>query len=58
MSWQEIFTAFPVLLAPVVFWLAYKIVHIENKLMGGVREDIAEMKTDIKWLVEKHRNEK
>ena len=56
MTLDELFTTFPFLIVPIVFWTAWKVIHLENKLLGDIRSDVTEMKTDIKWLVEKHRD--
>ena len=56
MTIEDVFMTFPMLLVPVIFWTAYKVIQIENKLMARMNQDITEIKTDIKWLVEKHRN--
>lgn len=57
MALEDIFTSFPFLLVPIIFWTAYKVVQLENKMLGEMKSDLTEMKTDIKWLVEKHRGE-
>lgn len=46
------------LLVPLVFWCVYKIIQIENKLLGSIKEDITELKTDMKWLVHFHQDKK
>ena len=57
MSWEEFLSSFPMLLVPVIFWLVYKVNKLEAEQLGEIKEDVAEMKTDIKWLVAKHRDE-
>ena len=57
MSWEEFLSTFPMLLVPVIFWLVYKVNQLEAQQIGEIKEDVAEMKTDIKWLVAKHRDE-
>ena len=57
MTFEEFFTSFPLLLVPIIFWTAWKVIQLENKVLGDIKSDVTEMKTDIKWLVEKHRKE-
>ena len=55
MTWEEFLSTFPALLIPIIFWLVYKVNQIEGKIISEIREDVSEMKTDIKWLVKEHR---
>ena len=54
---EEILASFPMLFVPIIFWLVYKVNQLEAQQIGEIKEDVAEMKTDIKWLVAKHRDE-
>lgn len=54
MSWNDFLTSFPALLTPIVFWTVWKVTQIENKLMSEIKNDLTEVKTDIKWLVSVH----
>ena len=57
MSIEEFLSTFPMLFVPIIFWLVWKVNKLEAEQLGAIKEDVAEMKTDIKWLVAKHRDE-
>ena len=48
---EQFLTMYPLALAPVVLWTVWRIHKLENEIMMRIREDIAEIKNDIKWLV-------
>ena len=56
MTLQDFFTSFPFLLTPVIFWTAWKVIQIENKVLGEIKSDVTEMRNDIKWLVHQQQN--
>ena len=51
---QEFLTMYPLALAPVVIWCVWRIHALESNHISKMREDIAEIKNDIKWLVKAH----
>ena len=55
---EEFFHTFPMVLVPLVLWTVWKVVQIENRLLGEIKEDVAELKTDVKWLVHFHDKDK
>jgi len=50
MSIEEFLSTFPMLFVPIIFWLVWKVNKLEAEQLGAIKEDVAEMKTDIKWL--------
>lgn len=55
---EEFLTMYPLALAPIVIWCVWRIHKLENELLVRMREDIAEIKNDIKWLVKTHEEHK
>jgi|TARA_R110000772_G_scaffold99883_1_gene199899 hypothetical protein len=51
-------TLFITSLVSVVAFVAWRVYIIETLHLKGITETIAEIKTDIKWLVTFHNNEK
>ena len=54
---EEFLHTFPMVLVPVILWTVWKVIQIENKLLGEIKEDVAELKTDMKWLVHFHQRD-
>lgn len=45
----------PMTTAPIIVWLVYKVHTIETAMLTKLKEDMAEVKNDIKWLIEVHK---
>jgi len=50
----EVLNSAPALMFPIIVWLVFKVISIENKVLGKMESDITELKTDMKWLVNFH----
>ena len=49
---------YPIALVPIVLWCVWRIHRMETELMSRIRSDIAEIKNDIKWLIQDERRRK
>lgn len=52
---EEIIANAPMLVFPVTAWLVYRVHQLETQILQEIKTDIAEVKTDIRWLVETHK---
>ena len=56
MEFTDIIANAPMLVFPITAWLVYRVHTLEVEVLQGIKTDIAEVKTDIKWLVETHKS--
>lgn len=52
---EEIIANAPMLVFPVTAWLLYRVHQLEVEVLQGIKTDITEVKTDIRWLVDAHK---
>ena len=57
MDLNEIFSMAPVIVFPIVAWLAYRVQVLETQILQDIRSDITEVKNDIRWLIKYHEKE-
>jgi len=53
----EFLQMYPLAMVPVLIWCVWRIHTLENGHISRVREDIAEIKNDIKWLIKAHEDQ-
>jgi hypothetical protein len=56
MEITDIIANAPMLVFPITAWLVYRVHQLETQILSEIKSEITEVKTDIKWLVEAHKN--
>jgi hypothetical protein len=55
MEFTDIIANAPLLVFPVTAWLVYRVHQLETQILQEIKSDITEVKTDIRWLVDAHK---
>jgi hypothetical protein len=55
MEITDIIANAPMLVFPITAWLVYRVHTLEVEVLQAIKSDITELKTDIRWLVDAHK---